>query len=173
MKQIKIYVISIFAVLFMNIAQAADDSVLWQTETFVAPYANNVVAISPVILNNNEFYPAIKISLEYLEILPLGCDCKVSAVLEEEVAPGVWRPLGYQFSAINSGLHAKNRDIVITPDINFNEGSDMFVSVGDGTLISRSQGNVPDRIRVVIYNQDTGLNVLQSVKLTGYSRLYN
>jgi hypothetical protein len=166
-------VISVLLVLFSANVLAADSSVLWQSDTFVAPYSNNIIAVSNEITNNNEFYPAIKVNVEYEEILPVDCTCKVRAVVEEEVADGVWKALGYQFEAIAGNLAARDREIVISPDINFDAGLDVFVAVGNGIRISRTQGNVPEKLRVVLYNEDTGTNVLQSVKVTAYAKLYD
>ena len=152
---------------------AAEDSVIFSAETFVAPYADNVLAVSPIITNNNEFYEAIKVTLSYEEILPAGCDCQVRAVIEEEVAPGIWQPLGPQFEAINASLNAATRILQVSPDINFNPGGDIFIDVGDGVRISHTQGNVPGKLRVVVFNKDVGTSVIQSLTLTGYVKLYN
>lgn len=152
---------------------AADDSVLWSNQTFTAPFTDGLIATSAIISNNNEFYDAVKIDVEYEALTPLGCDCSVIAVIEEEITDGLWKPLGYQFEKLGGSLSAPTRIIVVSPDLNFNPGVDNFVAVGEGIRISQTQGNVPERLRVSLYLEDTGTNVLQSITVSAFAKLYN
>jgi len=165
--------IAVFCLVFSLVAHSAEDEALWTSEAFAAPYTGDVVAISEVISNNNEFYSSIKVDIEYEALSPAQCDCELTAVIEEELAPGLWKPLGYQFEKLNWSLSSPTRILIVSPAINFSPGVDNFVAIGEGIRISQSQGNVPEKIRVVIYKNDTGIDTLQSVTISGYSKLYN
>lgn len=154
-------------------AFAAQDEVLWESQTFTAPFTDGVVAVSAIMTNNNEFYDAIKVDIEYEALAPAQCDCNITAVIEEELSPGLWRPLGYQFEKVNWTLSSPTRILIVSGDINFNPGVDNFVAVGEGIRISQTQGNVPEKLRVVIYVDDTGTNLIQSLTISGHAKLYN
>ena len=154
-------------------ARAAEDETLFQSQTFVAPFTDNVLATSALITNQNEFYDAVEVTIQYEEILPLDCTCQVVAVIEHEIAAGIWVPLGYQFEVIGSGLNAPTRILIVSKDINFSPGTDNFVAVGEGIRISQSTGNVPEKLRLAIYNKDTGTNVIQSLTVSAYAKLFN
>jgi hypothetical protein len=164
-------VISVLLVLFSVNVLAADSSVIWQSDTFVAPYNNNIIAVSNEIANNNEFYEAVKLTVHYDDIQPSGSNCLIKAAVEEEISPGVWVTLAEQFEWINSLLLRPNRQIVVSKQINFEPG--VPLSAGADGELSLTTGNVPEKFRIVVFSKPNTACDITSVKLTAYSLLYN
>lgn len=146
---------------------------LWNSQTFSGPYTNGDVAISSVIANNNEL-SSIRIVIKYESGLPAGCGCEIRAILEEEIAAGVWVALAYQFEFINTGLNANTRIIELTPAFNLNEGTDNFIDVNGGIRVSKSQGSAASKMRVrIVTNTFSGGAGLSSLTVSAYGRLFD
>jgi len=150
----------------------AEDFTLWVSDTFNSPYVEGVVARSAEFQNPSGFL-GLQIAIDYLIISPKPCNCQLSAVVEEEVAAGVWIPTAGQHQVISSDDNAPLRKIVISETINSNPGVDEFIAVGDGMRVSHTQASVPDKFRVTIYNRDTGSeDLLNQLVVTGYGRKF-
>jgi hypothetical protein len=149
------------------LAHGAEEFTYWESQTFTAPFTDGIVATSSTQVKGQ--YEAVQITLLYEEILPIDGSASITAVLEREVAPGVWVPVASQFEPIRNHNYAPTRFIVLSPQPNFNPGGDVVI-IGDvpqGARMSSTFGILPDTFRTILRVTDSVGNPLQSVTISG------
>lgn len=162
-----------------SVAWASEDFTLWSSQTFVAPYTDNTVAISDVIPNNNSL-DSLKILIKYEAFSPDRATeintFTLQALVEEEIAPGVWTPITYQFTPINDSTNAPERILTLSPGLIIDVGQDNVIYAGGRSIarLSATQGNLPDRFRVKIIMDTQGDSApLTTLTISGHGRKYN
>jgi len=158
----------------------AEDVTLWTNATFTAPFNNGEIAVSPNINNNNDLNAA-KVTIRYEVIDPDGENNIVGfllqAVLEEEVAAGVWVPIAVQQDQVKGTDEAKNQVIEIGPGVVFDPGVAEKVFEGNMEIaaISRTEGVAPGtmRVRILQHITDPAKMQLNSVTVSGWARKFN
>jgi len=161
------------------VAIAAEDFTLWSSETFVAPYADNVVAVSDVI-NNNNGLDSVKVVVRYEAFSPDRAtelnSFTLQAVIEEEISAGIWTPISYQFTPINDSTNAGERILTLSPSLVLDVGLDNIIYAGGKSIarLSATQGHLPDRFRVKIIMDTQGDSApLTTLTVSGYGRKYS
>lgn len=165
--------------LFVLTAQAAEDFTLWSSETFLPPYDGDVVAVSNVISNNNGLN-SVKVMINYEAFAPDRAteinSFTLQAVIEEEIAAGVWTPIAYQFTPINDSTNAPERVITLSPALVIDVGQDNVIYAGGVSIarVSATQGHLPDKFRVKILMDSQGDSApLTTLTLSGYGRKFD
>lgn len=166
--------------LFATPAFAVEDVTLWTSQTFTAPYTGGKIATSSEVPNNNDLNSA-KVTIVYEALTPDGAVAlvgfTVQAVLEEEVAPGVWVPIASQLDVIKGTDEALQQVIVLSPTFNPDPGTPEKVFLGpvETASISRQEGRAPGRMRVclLVHDLDNGHPGLTSITVSGYLRKYD
>lgn len=161
------------------------DITLWSDEVINRPAegwpADGRIASTPAQSNNQSSLDSVKVSLQYKAITPDGANALVgftlSAVIEEEVAPGVWVPEATQFDVVKGTDEAVTQILELTPGLNLNPGSPekMFAGGKEVASISRTQGKLGSKWRVCIVLQvvDPNAAELDSLTISGYARTFN
>lgn len=148
------------------------DQVLFDSQEFVGPFDVGLIAFSPI--NNNNEDSSCRVFLNYQSFNPSPTACNLSAVIEAEVAPGVFEALAAQHELINSSDNAPHRQLIVSPSFNANPGVDEFVDIDGGVRISRTEGVAAKAMRLAVYKvNDCGNSPLQSFTLTARSQTYN
>lgn len=157
---------------------AAEDFTLWSGSTFAAPYTNNVIATSSPISNNNGL-ESVKVVVSYDALTPdratAATSYSIQAVIEEEIATGVWTPIAYQFTGINDTTNAPERIMILTPELVIDVGQDNVIYAGGRAIakVSSTQGTLPGKFRVKLLLDTYGDTApLTSVTISAYGRKF-
>lgn len=159
-------------------AFAAEDFTLWDSQTFAAPYPDNIVATSGKI-NNNNGLNSVKVNVVYEALTPdratNAASYKIVAVIQEEVATGIWTPVCYAFTGINDTTHAPLRTIVLTPTLVIDPGVDnvIWYQGASKAMISTCDGQLPASFRVSLMLETYGADDLTSVTVSAHGRKFN
>lgn len=161
----------------------ADVTTLWESQLFDeavnGPWTDGTIAISPVINNQNQAYNAVDIVIRYETFTPDGKDVVVgsviTAVLEDEVAPGKWIAVSSQGRAVKGTDNALEQVIRFGPQTIVDYTP---IAVDEGSkirgYIQNASGVLGNNMRVRIVRVDNGGSPLHSqVRLSGYAREYD
>lgn len=160
------------------LASAADSFTLWANNTFSAPFTDGVLAISPTI-SNTSGDNSVKILVNYETVMHNGtyqnvCPCDIYATLQEEISAGVWVSVANQFESYRILDNGPQRVIIYSPSLQLNPGSDEIIQLADGTdlKVSRTQGAISDKFRVVITAREDTPGTISSITLSASGRKY-
>lgn len=159
---------------FSVVSMAAEEFTLWNSETFVGPYADGgVIAVSQEIANNSGM-PALEVVIEYEAFTPNrdadeSADFRVNAIVEQQIG-NHWYPAAYQYSHINKVSDAPKRIIIMDPSIR--ESSENFLYVGFDNIAAQTfnPGTLSDKFRVKLLVDNSGSFPLTSITVSGYGR---
>lgn len=158
---------------------------LWASATFTSAdlQAGRLLAVSQAIQNPS--YRGCRVEIDYETLDPDGASVltnyRLEAQLQEELAPGVWTPIGIQMVSVDESTDALRHVIEVSPTVVFNPGTIEWVQEnGQNAIgISRFEGTVGDKVRVVVYAHEkqpgnpSGHADLMSVTLSGYLKLFS
>ena len=145
---------------------------LFDKTLFEGPFDVGLIAASE-IANNSEFN-SIRVFMEFEDFDPSPTACNLTAILEEEVAPGVFEAVARTNELINSSDNSPLRHIVITPGFISNPAIDEFIPIGLGLRVSAFDGVAARSMRLAIYKaNDCGNAPLQQFRLTARCSLFN
>ena len=151
----------------------AEEFTVWSNQTFNAPTSGDIVATSAEI-NNNNGLNSVRVDLCYDEIattVPGPISPGLTAVIEIE-QDGVWVVAGHQFELINSDENTPKRAIIVSPALQVNPGVDIVAGPqAEAVRISRTQGHIGDKFRVVIYANESSNFV--SLTIDGHGRKFD
>ena len=171
------YLVLLFAIFALPVF-SAEDFTVWESQTFDAPFTDNVIATSVTIANNSGAN-SIKVHLSYEDVahggaVPNVCPCEIYATVEEEIHSGVWIPIANQFESFRILDNSPQRILIYSPALNFDPGNDVIVTLpGGGDLrISKTQGVAPSSFRLRLTVQEYTPGVLDSVTISAYGRKF-
>lgn len=137
----------------------ADNHTLFAHDTFVEATPGDwdvtPIAISEVIDNGNGAYNALDVTVQYENFVPDGQFTRmgsvITAVVEEEISPGVWIPIIEQGRPVKGSDDAPNHLMVRGPQPVFDIAP---VAISEGprvkTWITRATGVLGAKVRVKI-----------------------
>jgi len=155
-------------------------SVIWDAELFEEPvggWVDGVVASSGP-LSKNPLATGLVFAVKYEAMVPDGNVVQVGytlqALIEEEVAPGVFIPVMAQFSPINNNATKGTQILVLQEGPVADQGTPEGISIGFGVAvqINRSQLNLPPTYRLSIVRAVVNAEKpdLDSLVVSGYTR---
>jgi len=158
-----------------QVAMAADNFTVWNSQTFTGPFTDNTIALSAPISNAND--NSVKVYINYEEILHTGqyahvCECNLTLIIEEEIASGVWVPVGAQGQIFRALDNSPQRMVVISPSLSWNENYSVQLPDGTDLKITQVQANAPTSFRVRVAVDEFIEGTVTSAKLSVYGRMY-
>lgn len=158
---------------------------LWSDQVIAKPAegwpSDGRIASTPAQSNNQSSLDSARVVIQYKSLTPDGKDVPVGftlgAVIEEEVASGVWIPQATQFDVVKGTDEAASQIIEISPGLNLNPGSPekLFAGGKEVASISRTQGKLGSKWRVCVVLQvvDPSAPELESLTISGYASTFN
>lgn len=157
---------ALFALVLTTTMALAQQTTLWDSQTFTA-----FPIVSADIDNSSNTKNAIKVFIVYEDFTPDFATPGLRAVLEEEIAPDVWRIIAAQNEFAASELIAPQRTIVLEPTFVADPGVDLFIDDGEGgQRISMFDGTPGRTLRVRIIGNGSAFS---SVTLSAYVELFD
>lgn len=166
-------VLALALTLFSAVTMAAEEFSLWNSETFIGPYTDSVIAVSNEVANNSGM-SSLEVVIEYEAFVPDrdagdSADFRVNAVVEQQIGSH-WYPVAYQYSHINKVSDAPKRVIILDPSIS--ESSENFLYIGFENIAAQTfnPGTLSDKFRVKLIVDNSGQFPLTSITVSGYGR---
>lgn len=165
MKFVKLFILCASFVLAPIVAMA-QQTTLWSSETFTS-----VPQVSGVINNTSNPKNAVRVFITYENIDPSIATPGFRVVLEQEVAPSVWRVVAAQNEVIANENVAPKRIIILSPTFVATPGVDEFIDDGNGgTRISIFDGVAGGKMRIRLVGPDT---TFSGITISAFADLYD
>lgn len=162
----------------------ADHHTLFVNQTFTeatpGEWDSNPIVISGIVDNSNNAYNALDVTIQYENFVPDGENVRmgsvITAVVEEEIATGVWVPIIQQGREVKGADDAPNHIMVRGPQPVF-DLAPTAITQGPRvvTWITRASGTLGEKVRVKLVKVVTDPNYAQhtSVTVSMYAREYD